>query len=183
MTGDDKARFCKSCRKNVYNLTLMTRHEAEALIQAKEGNLCVRFARRADGTVITNDCPVGAAAPQNIWRPWLFARQFAAATLAALAAFVTGSRVMAQPPLDKTSGQNVFQCIKDDSHTSAVMGRMVAPRVPPTIPVPAEAASTQTIVIIRGTEKAPIIPSTPGVRPKVMQVIPRSSKPLPKVIR
>jgi len=59
MRGSDTVRFCQSCEKNVYNLSLMTRAEAEALIQEKEGGLCIRFARRADGTVITDNCPVG----------------------------------------------------------------------------------------------------------------------------
>lgn len=59
MTGDDKVRYCGSCRKNVYDLSAMTREAAEALIAEKEGKLCVRFAQRADGTVITDDCPVG----------------------------------------------------------------------------------------------------------------------------
>jgi hypothetical protein len=59
MTGDEQARFCGSCRKNVYNLSSMTRESAEALVRAKEGDLCVRFYRRADGTVLTADCSVG----------------------------------------------------------------------------------------------------------------------------
>jgi hypothetical protein len=33
--------------------------EAERLVVEKEGRLCVRFHRRADGTVLTRDCPVG----------------------------------------------------------------------------------------------------------------------------
>ena len=40
----------------------MSRKDAEALIQAKEGKLCVRFFKRADGTVLTNNCPVGLRA-------------------------------------------------------------------------------------------------------------------------
>lgn len=59
MTGDDKVRFCGSCAKNVYNLSAMTRDEAERLMREKEGNLCVQLHRRSDGTVITRDCPVG----------------------------------------------------------------------------------------------------------------------------
>ncbi len=58
MTGDDRARFCGSCQKNVYDLRAMTRQEAEALLRSK-GEACVRMTRRADGTVITGDCPVG----------------------------------------------------------------------------------------------------------------------------
>lgn len=59
MTGDDKARYCGKCEKHVYNLSAMTREEAELVMLEKEGNLCVRLYRRKDGTVITADCPVG----------------------------------------------------------------------------------------------------------------------------
>jgi hypothetical protein len=38
----------------------MTREEAEALILEKEGRLCVRYYRRADGTILFGDCTVGA---------------------------------------------------------------------------------------------------------------------------
>src|SRR5690606_3568930 len=67
MAGDERARFCSQCRKHVYNLSAMTAEAAEALIREKEGNLCGRFHRRADGTVLhAGDCPVGLAARQ--WR-------------------------------------------------------------------------------------------------------------------
>jgi hypothetical protein len=60
MTGDDRVRFCGQCEKNVYNLSAMTREEGEQLLLEKEGKACLRFYRRADGTVMTTDCPVGA---------------------------------------------------------------------------------------------------------------------------
>lgn len=59
MEGSDKVRFCGQCKLNVYNLSAMSQSEAEKLIIEKEGRLCVRFFRRKDGTVITQDCPVG----------------------------------------------------------------------------------------------------------------------------
>lgn len=59
MTGDERTRHCGSCSKNVYNLSSMTRDEAEALIVEKEGNLCVRYFQRKDGTILTKDCSVG----------------------------------------------------------------------------------------------------------------------------
>ncbi len=62
MTGDAQVRHCGSCRKNVYNLSEMTRAQAEAVILEHEGHLCVRFYTRADGTVLTQDCPVGLRA-------------------------------------------------------------------------------------------------------------------------
>ena len=62
MTGDDRSRFCGRCRMNVYNLSGMTRSEAEALVQKREGRLCIRYFQRADGTIQTRDCPVGVSA-------------------------------------------------------------------------------------------------------------------------
>jgi hypothetical protein len=60
MVGDDRVRFCPSCRKNVYDLSAMRREEAERLVAEHEGAPCVRFYRRDDGTVLTADCDVGA---------------------------------------------------------------------------------------------------------------------------
>jgi hypothetical protein len=60
MTGDERARFCKSCEKTVYNLSAMTRKDAETLLAEHGERACVRFYRREDGTVMTADCPVGA---------------------------------------------------------------------------------------------------------------------------
>jgi hypothetical protein len=62
MMGDDRSRFCGECQRHVYNLSGMTRAEAETLIREKEGKLCVRFYRRADRKLMTADCPVGLAA-------------------------------------------------------------------------------------------------------------------------
>jgi hypothetical protein len=59
MFGEDRKRFCGDCKLNVYNLSGMTRRDAENLLIASEGRLCVRYYRRADGTVLTRDCPVG----------------------------------------------------------------------------------------------------------------------------
>lgn len=61
MVGDDRQRFCGECKLNVYNLSGMGRDEAESLIINAEGRVCVRMYRRADGSVITKDCPVGWA--------------------------------------------------------------------------------------------------------------------------
>lgn len=61
MIGDNRKRFCGDCKLNVYNLSGMTRTEAENLILTAEGRLCVKFYKRADGSMITQDCPVGWA--------------------------------------------------------------------------------------------------------------------------
>jgi hypothetical protein len=57
MMGDDRVRFCAGCQMNVYNLSEMTRREAERLVASREGRLCVRYYQRADGTVLTRNCP------------------------------------------------------------------------------------------------------------------------------
>ena len=62
MVGDERVRFCGSCELHVYNLSGMTRREAEALVTNAEGRLCVRFYRRRDGTILTRNCPVGLSA-------------------------------------------------------------------------------------------------------------------------
>jgi hypothetical protein len=59
MFGDDRKRFCGECKLNVYNLSNMNRRDAENLIINSEGRLCVQFFRRADGTILTENCPVG----------------------------------------------------------------------------------------------------------------------------
>ena len=62
MSGDERTRYCDRCSLHVYNLSGMTRREAEALVVSTEGRLCVRFYRRADGTILTRNCPVGLLA-------------------------------------------------------------------------------------------------------------------------
>jgi hypothetical protein len=67
MTGDDLSRHCHSCSLNVYNISAMTTREAEELISEKEGRLCLRFYRRNDGTILTQDCPRGIKAIRDRW--------------------------------------------------------------------------------------------------------------------
>jgi hypothetical protein len=62
MHGSEKVRFCAECNLNVYNLSEMTKKEAERLVAQREGRLCVRYYRRSDGTILTNNCPVGLRA-------------------------------------------------------------------------------------------------------------------------
>ena len=61
MSGDARKRFCRECKLNVYNLSDMTWYDAENLLRLSEGRLCVRYFQRADGTILTQDCPVGWA--------------------------------------------------------------------------------------------------------------------------
>lgn len=62
MAGDNRVRFCSHCQLNVYNISELSRNEAEALIASTEGRICARLYRRADATILTRDCPVGLEA-------------------------------------------------------------------------------------------------------------------------
>ncbi|HVE60066.1 MAG TPA: hypothetical protein VNB22_24845 [Pyrinomonadaceae bacterium] len=73
MIGNDRTRYCGECKLNVFNLSGMSRTEAENLIMNAEGRLCVRFYKRADGSVITADCPVGWARVKQRTRAYVTA--------------------------------------------------------------------------------------------------------------
>jgi hypothetical protein len=62
MLGDERVRFCGQCKLNVFNLSELTKNDAEHLIGQAEGRLCVRYYQRKDGSIITRDCPVGLQA-------------------------------------------------------------------------------------------------------------------------
>jgi hypothetical protein len=60
MAGDERVRLCAECNLNVHDLSAMSRDEAEGVLATlAEGRVCARFYRRADGTILTQDCPVG----------------------------------------------------------------------------------------------------------------------------
>jgi hypothetical protein len=127
MAGDEKVRFCGKCEKNVYNLSAMTREAGEALVREKEGRLCVRLYKRADGTVITNDCPVGVQRAK--FRARLWRRVSGAAAAAGLVLGIFGGRARAdlavdgkKPPCQKPVAQ--------PPHVQ-VMGGAVAPNPQP----------------------------------------------------
>lgn len=87
MKGNDRVRHCEHCEKKVYNLSMLTRAEANALIQEKEGKLCVSLYRRSDGTVLTADCPVGLRA---LRRSYIKARVKMVAAIVSLWAVING---------------------------------------------------------------------------------------------
>ena len=95
MIGNERARFCAQCNLNVYNLSSMNKSEAESFIARNEGSVCVRFYRRRDGSIITENCPVGLRAIRR--RMSYLARAVASAVLG----FFTGLGVyeaLSSPP-------------------------------------------------------------------------------------
>ena len=84
MVGGDRVRYCRSCEKNVYNLSEMSQNDAEKLLKTHEGHLCVRYYRRNDGTIMTNNCPVGLRTIRKVYLK-------TAASAAALCGLVFGA--------------------------------------------------------------------------------------------
>lgn len=165
MSGNDQVRFCSHCSLNVYNLSEMSRHDAEALVREKEGRLCVRFHQRADGTMITQDCPVGLRAVQA--RTMRRIRSMAAAITATLAGFagldaVAQRHVMGEvdvapaSQVDRTRSADSSQVVEPvdvpvEDLQFFVMGAMVAPdpetdAEPPTEPVEEPVDEPQTLM-------------------------------------
>lgn len=86
MAGDARVRHCGGCNKNVFNLSAMPEAEAASLLaEQRAGGVCVRFYRRADGTVMTGDCGAPSAGAGAAWRtlPGLATAAMLAMSLAA----------------------------------------------------------------------------------------------------
>ena len=127
MTGDDRIRTCAACAKQVFNLSEMTRAEAEAVIAEKHGNLCARYYQRADGTIMLADCTVGGSGAR--------ARSFVLATaLAAGAAYAKLHR--GSPPAEATAvGTAIAEVPADEpitwsSHRRSATAAQTDPRLP-----------------------------------------------------
>jgi len=106
MPGTDQVRHCTQCDKNVYNLSAMTGRQAEALLRETEGHLCAKLYRRADGTILTENCPVGL---RNL------GRRISRVAGAAMSAMLTiSSSTAAHLPL--------FQIAQEQSTKAAIFG-------------------------------------------------------------
>jgi hypothetical protein len=87
MAGDDRTRHCATCDLDVHDLSALSRTDAEAFIRGRAGQrTCIQLWRRADGRVLTSDCPAGvrAAFRRVAWAASaLLAAGFAAAAMLA----------------------------------------------------------------------------------------------------
>src|SRR5437868_2147753 len=128
MQGDDRERFCAHCRLNVYNLSEMSRDEAEGFVRDREGRTCIRFFQRSDGTMITRECPVGLRAVRQ-----RLARMLAgAATIIAglLLGGITGRVLAASGPLEnhpRVTRLLTWLGLWQSPPSNCVMGDIAAP--------------------------------------------------------
>lgn len=97
MQGDERKRLCCGCSKNVFNISDMSRKEAASFLLENGTTQCMIFRRRFDGTIITDDCPVGLRKIRNACRAvYRAVASFAVLLLAAPGALAQGTAVAAQ---------------------------------------------------------------------------------------
>ena len=152
MAGDDRVRHCSQCQKHVYDFSAMTADEIARVVRERGGKLCARFYRRADGTMLTADCPRGAGRFRRA-----FQRRFAAATglLAVSASAAVALRTASPTPRMPTRLTTLWDDTKlkvqawlgytprQQSPLQHTMGRIcVVPTVPPpTVPSPQQSST------------------------------------------
>ncbi len=124
MVGDERVRFCHHCQLNVYNLSSLTKADAEALLASTEGRLCARLYRRSDGTVLTSDCPVGVRAVRK-----KLARTAAAvfALVGSLTTVVLGQSKSSKQDSCTTQVSITQREINSSSQTSIITGQVTDP--------------------------------------------------------
>lgn len=149
MLGDDRVRFCTSCEKNVFNLSAMSRDDAERLLAERlGGELCVRFYQRADGTVMTEDCPVGVSKKRR--------------KKAVLAAAGAGAMALA--------GTGLFSTTMMMGKPAPTMGEMVSVEEPPAPPIPsvmgtiAPPAPVDTVPPVKPSTQTPHVKPPPKTK-------------------
>lgn len=154
MTGDDRTRHCDACQKDVYNLSDMTREEAEALILERNGELCVRYYQRADGTILLADCTVGIRRKRVQRRTAARAAALVAGGLAAGGAMALHARAT-EPP-----------CALPREGLTHMVGALEPPPAPPPAPThrPAE------LHVTMGAIAVPLDPPPQAPRPRASRI-------------
>ena len=146
MDGDDRKRFCHHCSKNVYNFSEMSASDVGSLIKNGQGNVCARFYRRADGTMLTADCPLGLEQKKHPLKR-LLAAAAACLCLGGLSAFAQSVRVSnsgkssattATQPNDRPGLRLGEICIRPSTNHPPFLGKIAMPPRPATNSVPAQ---------------------------------------------
>jgi hypothetical protein len=166
MPGSDQVRSCEQCHHKVYNLSAMSAADAAQLLRNAEGRVCVRFYRRADGTIMTRDCPVGLRAVRQ-----RVARATTMAFSTVLVAF--GGVSMASRPRSEQPRliRWVLNAINPEPVREPVMGDMVAVPSPayrelPMAPSPPETVMGKRVI---SREMGEVVLGSPNVEPFSMR--------------
>lgn len=130
MTGSESIRYCGSCRLKVYNISALTRIEAETVLSHAEGRTCVRIYRRSDGTILTADCLVG----KRTMRRRLIDRIRTVA--AALLALLAGGTAAGCGEDDRRRGHSIGDTTvpAPPPHASPLIGDTIAVPLPDSTP-------------------------------------------------
>lgn len=115
----DRTRFCQTCSKNVYNISAMAKEEAEQFLTEVQGKVCVRLYRRRDGTIITDDCPVG-----------LKRIRYQLRRLSAICGGLIASVLATAPALAQLKEAHESVCPKPPGDAVVYMGEVVTRTVP-----------------------------------------------------
>lgn len=133
MEGGVQTRFCTGCRKNVYNLSEMSRREGEDLLTRTDARVCVFFFPSADGSPMPReevpaDFPLASRLRPGVWR-----RVWAAALsgLAAVALSVLGGSAQAVTPVPHGKSAGAHHARPGIRQR---LGRIAVRHAPPKIP-------------------------------------------------
>lgn len=64
----DNVRFCGQCSKYVYDISSMSRIDAEEFLECRSGRVCITYYQRSDGRIMTDDCPAKFRAIRKRYR-------------------------------------------------------------------------------------------------------------------
>lgn len=127
MVGSERVRFCGQCNLNVFNLSGMAKRDAERLISQTEGQLCIRYYQRSDGTILTKNCPIGLSAlKQRLSR-------VASVSLSAILSFFAGvlavTGLRARPLNPATTRSAMIRINERFRESGSVTGTFARPQI------------------------------------------------------
>jgi hypothetical protein len=184
MVGSERQRNCGGCSKTVFNISDMTRGEAEAFLLENGSSQCMRFYRRTDGTIMTDNCP---RALRKIRDKCKLAARIAVGLVAfmvslpsALAQSIqTGDSAVVKENLQKIAAPDTVapaSSMRGRALPMPLLGKPIMSPVTPT-PVAPTTSSTTASVEARIVTKKHTLPNgkkvllvTPGADGKVVRV-------------
>jgi hypothetical protein len=133
--GADRVRHCGVCNLHVYNLSNMTRDEAEAVVRSREpgARFCAGMYRKPDGSILTRDCPVGRA----------MLRRRAALVVVRVAAAVAG---MLTAGIFAARGERTVGSLRHREPFSELTDLVKSAKPPPVIPIQMRPMPSQYIM-------------------------------------